>query len=418
MKSRKIIRILFVSIIAVSVYCCKPEEIILHGEINGTVTDALTNQSLPSVSVKLESINDSINTGSDGKYLFKNLIPGSYEIKASKFPYGTTIKTAEIIPAKTQKLDFALTAVPVPDFSEKYLDFGLDSTTLLLIISNKGVGEMAYVISTSQDWITVYPSMGTVTDEEDSITVTINKTGLSDNRYNEKIKIISIIGEEVAQNTIEVLLNGVMDQDLNYYPTVRIGTQVWMAENLRTGVRKDPIIGDQTDNGITEIYCSYGSCAISYFGGHYLWDEMMQYNPPDNRTIGETQGVCPVGWHIPTEKEWIILIDYLGGSAVAGGKLKLVPINYWDGKPNIGATNETGFSASGSEFEIRKVLKFGGTGTCAAFWTASDCDPKRWCRYYVELKRDNAEAHLFPVPEDYNKDYAYSVRCVKNPPKK
>ena len=164
MKSRNIIRILYFGVIAISFYNCNPEEIILHGEINGTVTDAATNQSLQSVTVKLVSMNDSINTGSDGKYLFKNLIPGSYEIKASKFPYGTITKTAEIIPAKTQELDFALNAVPVSDFSEKYLDFGLDSTSLVFIISNKGVGEMAYVISTSQDWITVHPSMGTVTD--------------------------------------------------------------------------------------------------------------------------------------------------------------------------------------------------------------------------------------------------------------
>jgi uncharacterized protein (TIGR02145 family) len=417
MKSAKIIKFLCFSIIGISLDCCKPEEIILHGEINGTVTDAATNQSLQSVTVKLESINDSTNTGSDGKYLFKNLIPGSYEIKASKFPYGTTTKTAEIIPAKIQELNFALNAVPVPDFSEKYLDFGLDSTSLVFIISNKGVGEMAYVISTSQDWITVNPSMGTVTDEADSITVTINKTGLSDNRYNEKIKIISIVGEEVAQNTVEVYLNGVMDIDVNYYPVVRIGTQVWMAENLRTGVRKDPIIDNQTDNGIIEIYCSFGSCDTRY-GGHYLWDEMMQYNPPDNRIIGETQGVCPVGWHIPTEKEWVTLIDYLGGPAVAGGKLKIVPINFWDLKPNIGATDETGFSAPGAEFDIRKVFKTGFAGSCAAFWTSSECDPKRWCRYYLELRRGDAEAHILPVPEDYNKDYAYSVRCVKNPPKK
>jgi uncharacterized protein (TIGR02145 family) len=68
---------------------------------------------------------------------------------------------------------------------------------------------------------------------------------------------------------------------------------------------------------------------------------MMQNNLPDNQITGTTKGICPVGWHMPTEKEWFTLIDYLGGSIVAGGKLKAVRFP-WDDL-NAGATNETGF---------------------------------------------------------------------------
>ena len=274
---------------------------------------------------------------------------------------------------------------------------------------------MSYVISANQDWITLHPSMGSVTDESDKIIVTINKTGLSDTIHKEKIKIISICKDEVVQNTIAVLLNGIMDQDLNYYPVIRIGTQVWMAENLDAGTYVDEY-DKQTDNGITEKYCRTNlRDYCTGLGGLYLWDEMMQYNPPDNGITGEIQGICPVGWHIPTQAEWNTLIDYLGGLGVAGGKLKST--NGWK-SPNVGATDEVGFHAQSGELMIHGINNYNlfNSDGLATFWTASDCTiPNKWCRYYVKLSYNDGAAQLLKVPEDYYKDYAFSVRCVKNP---
>jgi uncharacterized protein (TIGR02145 family) len=141
----------------------------------------------------------------------------------------------------------------------------------------------------------------------------------------------------------------------------------------------------------------------------------MQYEPPDNRTIGETRGVCPAGWHIPTENEWRTMIDYLGGEAVAGGKLK--KLGSWKA-PNSGATNETGFNAFPSEYDIYKILQRSGHNEICRFWTASACDysDNIWCRYMVELRYDDPGIRLTYIPADYNKDYALTVRCVKNNP--
>ena len=139
------------------------------------------------------------------------------------------------------------------------------------------------------------PAYGNITSETENITVTINKTGLSDSIYKEFIKVISLSGQDLLSNIlIPVYLNSVRDQDGNYYKVVKIGTQIWMAENLNVG-SQIPLANDQIDNGIIEKYCYYDvtkNCDI--YGGLYQWYEAMQYNPGDAGIIGKTQGICPV----------------------------------------------------------------------------------------------------------------------------
>lgn len=133
-------------------------------------------------------------------------------------------------------------------------------------------------------------------------------------------------------------------RDKKTYNTVLIGTQCWMKENLNIGTRINGI-NDQTNNGTLEKYCYKDSvkyCDI--YGGLYQWAEMMQYKPSDNGTIGTTQGICPSGWHIPTDIEWTTLTTFLGGEIVAGGKMKETGITHWAGT-NIGAINSSGFTA-------------------------------------------------------------------------
>ena len=90
-----------------------------------------------------------------------------------------------------------------------------------------------------------------------------------------------------------------------------------MAQNLNVGV----LIGgriNQNNNGIIEKYCYAdldGNCSI--LGGLYQCNEMMQYT-----TTEGTQGICPGGWHLPTDAEWSGLISFLTGQSVAGGKMK------------------------------------------------------------------------------------------------
>jgi uncharacterized protein (TIGR02145 family) len=397
---------------------CKPEEIILHGEISGLVTDTTTSQPLQAVPVKLNPINDTTSTGIDGKYLFKSLIPGDYKIEVSKLPYAKSVRKAAVTSANTTEINFALHKISYPEVSARYVDFGFDSTLKSFTITNQGTGKLKYFLTANQDWITVYPASGESTTETDTIKVTINRAGLSEKKHIESIEIDSYIGQDIVRDTIYVLLNGVMDQDFNYYDIVTIGTQTWMAENLNTGVSIS-FPYNQEDNGKIEKWCN--NCKT--YGGLYQWYEMMQYKPGDSATIGITQGICPVGWHIPTNDEWETLFNYIGKN---GGKLKESGTVHW-ASPNSGATNEYGFTALPSGvYEIWvpwEGIPLGNNlierGTVFFVWSANFNPPaasegRTWESGYVQMISYDQEVILknwLPV------FWGASVRCIKDPPK-
>jgi len=157
-----------------------------------------------------------------------------------------------------------------------------------------------------------------------------------------------------------------MDIDSNVYHTVEIGTQVWMVENLKTTRFRDgspiPNVTDNTtwDNITTIAYCDYSNNpnnSITY-GRLYNW-----YVVQDNRQI------APVGWHVPTDADWTILSDYLGGENIAGGKMKEADTTHWL-SPNYGATNESGFTAlPGGVRGYNTGFSYLGWG---AMWWSSD----------------------------------------------
>jgi uncharacterized protein (TIGR02145 family) len=140
----------------------------------------------------------------------------------------------------------------------------------------------------------------------------------------------------------------IIDLDGNIYGTVKIGTQVWMAENLRTTRYNDgspiPEVTDNYQWGRTAdgAYCWYNNDSAAYdipYGK--LYNFFAVYNIV-NRVPFEK--LCPSGWHVPREAEWSVLINYLGGPNSAGSKLKETGTAHW-ASPNRDATNETGFTA-------------------------------------------------------------------------
>jgi uncharacterized protein (TIGR02145 family) len=185
------------------------------------------------------------------------------------------------------------------------------------------------------------------------------------------------------------------------YSTVIIGWQCWMKENLRVG---QMILGGmaQSNNGLIEKYCYFNDpvyCEV--YGGLYLWDEMMQYS-----TTPGVQGICPPGWHIPTESDWNILTDLMGGLAVAGGKLKETGTSHWY-SPNEGATNSSNFTALPSG---DRATNGGFYDLCSdgMYWTSVQDDANNsWSRaltytWYSVIRRT------------YTKTTGLPVRCVKN----
>jgi uncharacterized protein (TIGR02145 family) len=192
------------------------------------------------------------------------------------------------------------------------------------------------------------------------------------------------------------------DADNNNYSTVTIGAQTWMAENLNVGSRINGM-QEQTNNGITEKYCyndADSNCVI--YGGLYQWDEAMQYV-----TIEGAQGICPAGWHVPTDSEWTILTDYLGGEVIAGGKLKETDTTHWN-SPNTGATNESGFTAlpGGYRYGSGAYYYMGYSGSWWSSTAYSSTDA--WYRYlyyfYASVYRSG----------HYSETGGYSVRCLRD----
>lgn len=190
-------------------------------------------------------------------------------------------------------------------------------------------------------------------------------------------------------------------RDGKIYTTVLIGGQCWLAQNLNIGTRIDGT-QSQTDNQVIEKYC-YGdlesNCDI--YGGLYQWDEVMQY-----LTAASVQGICPAGWHLPSDTELTILITFLGGEFVAGGKMKETGTAHWV-SPNIGATNTSGFNALPGGYMNSSGI-FNELTIYAYFWSASQSSSSY--AWYRDLRNTYAGVER----NNYYKTTSFSVRCIKD----
>lgn len=206
----------------------------------------------------------------------------------------------------------------------------------------------------------------------------------------------------------------VTDIDSNIYHTLKIGSQVWMRENLKTTrYSNGDLIGTTTDisGESTSKYqwpCNNDENYVATYGRYYTW-----------YAVTDIRNVCPTGWHVPSDDEWRVLTNYLGGEVVAGGKLKESGTSHWL-SPNLGwqqadttlrqidATNESGFTAlpAGVRFNTGH---FQFLGELTYWWTSTG--------YYQSI------AAIYWYLEYYNglflnlrsnKADAFSVRCIKD----
>lgn len=231
---------------------------------------------------------------------------------------------------------------------------------------------------------------------------TKNIYNISDGVYHVRVKDANTCVKE--KNNIFVYRTMTDKRDSQDYKVITINDQTWMAENLRYG-KKLAQVEEPAKNKVIEKYCYKGkdeNCEL--LGGLYSWDEMMQYNNSDNRSTGNTQGVCPEGWHIPTDKEWARLTDYLGGELVAGSRMKNQV--YWPGNVNQQLT-QSGFSAlpAGS---MDMTGQYYYAGSLASFWSATKESSKQaWQRTitYRGAGLYRTKSHI---------SYRLSVRCIKD----
>jgi uncharacterized protein (TIGR02145 family) len=210
-----------------------------------------------------------------------------------------------------------------------------------------------------------------------------------------------------------------MDADSNYYSVVTIGTQNWMAENLKTTHYSDgnPIPGITSENNWSALsskgpaYCWYNNDSTTYahtYGALYNWPAAMNSAPSSTANPSGVQGICPTGWHLPSDTEWKVLTDYLGGMSVAGGKLKETGKTHW-ASPNTGATNESGFTAlpGGACDQNGQFIYF---SEYTAWWTATEYNTNNsWGRGVYNLDKT-----VYRMDNGGSKRIGISIRCIKD----
>jgi uncharacterized protein (TIGR02145 family) len=218
------------------------------------------------------------------------------------------------------------------------------------------------------------------------------------------IVAVNIRGKALRNIVYGRLVSGtVTDLDSNVYNTVIIGKQVWMAENLKTTKYRN---GDPIPN-ITDIvgwkdlttgaYCNHNNDVKrgEIYGRLYNW-----------YAVNDKRNIAPKGWHIPTDADWKILANSLGGEKVAGGKVKEAGTAHWE-SPNLGATNESGFTAIGGSSRSIKD-NFIILGTREAWWSSTENSKDEAVTY------ETMSIHYALWRSQFDKRTGNSVRCVKD----
>jgi len=194
------------------------------------------------------------------------------------------------------------------------------------------------------------------------------------------------------------------------YALVAIGDQCWFAENLRNEhyANGDPIPGELSDgdwssttSGAMTVYGE--GTSIVYHGSDDEVSNLADYGRLYNwYAVDDARGLCPSGWHVPTDQEYTTLIDVLGGTSVAGGKMKSSP----EDSPAWNGTNTSGFSGLAGGYRSNSGGFYDGNYV-GFFWSASANGAFAWSRLldgvYTGVLRYN-----------YYQRYGFSVRCVRD----
>ncbi len=186
-------------------------------------------------------------------------------------------------------------------------------------------------------------------------------------------------------------------------PTIQIGAQKWMKENLNTSFYRNgyaiPQITNATDwaSATEGAWCYYNNDPANgeIYGKLYNW-----------YAVNDPRGLAPTGWHVPTEDEWTTLTTTLGGGSVAGGKMKVAGTTRWTA-PNTGASNSSGFAGlpGGTRDSNGSFGLIGGYGI---WWSSTENDATvAWYRYL--------NYSLSDVYRDLSvKSGGFSVRCLRD----
>ena len=205
------------------------------------------------------------------------------------------------------------------------------------------------------------------------------------------------------------------ERDMHAYRWVRIGYQIWMAENLAYLPFVVPsTMASNYEAPLNYVYgnegTSIGVARISdnfaIYGVLYNWMSAVTGTDGSDENPSNLQGICPCGWHLPSVNEWDALIDHLGGNKTAGTKLKKEGQSFWK-KQDAETTNESGFSAMPAGYLGNGF--FTDLGYTGFWWSSTSYTPIR--AWGISMSSRGGRV----TRSNNYKEYGLSVRCVKDP---
>lgn len=179
------------------------------------------------------------------------------------------------------------------------------------------------------------------------------------------------------------------------------GVQIWMGENLMTTILNDGtainnVTGNNTWSQLSSpAYCWYDNI-INDYGMLYNW-----------HAVG-TGKLCPSGWRVPSDDDWSLLVQYLGGATTAGGKLKETGTIHWNNP--TGSTNSSGFTALPGGYRLNTDGSFGDLTASGWWWASTPSNISSAC-YRTILSTGSP---IYGFMSEADKKFGFSVRCIKN----
>jgi uncharacterized protein (TIGR02145 family) len=306
----------------------------------------------------------------------------------------------------SEDLTFTTASLPLPTAStNSATNIAPTSATLNGIVNANGTSTtVIFEFGTTTDYGQTATAIQSPVTGNTATSVSANIVGLTEfTKYHFRIVGTSSAGTSEGSDLTFTTSGLVTDIDGNIYNTILIGTQVWMVENLNTTKYRNgvniPNITDNLawDNLNSGAYCDYNNdpSNSNNYGRLYNWFAVV-----------DTRNICPTGWHVPTDADWTTLVNYLGGSSVAGSKLKEIGSTHWNAY-NTGATNSSGFTALPGGYRNYDGL-FNSINNLGYWWSTTKN------QYDLVWARSMSGSQSSVSRYDYIDRNGHSVRCIKD----
>jgi uncharacterized protein (TIGR02145 family) len=315
-----------------------------------------------------------------------------------------------ITACKSEEPEPEVLEVVISNLKEEYFEGDTLNLNYLRVYLSMSNGHNFVSFSEFADYgLTCYPENGTIlTTENKLFTVTHNLSS----KFDSKVII-------VYERTVT-------DFDGNVYLVTKIGSQIWMAENLKVKHYKDgrPVsaVLDLNGNGSTndewgslnnndKAYCYYNDDTNSRYGLLYTWAAAVDGNP------NVAQGICPNGWHVPSDMEWSKLTNYLLNNGYANNRAQaLKSVEGWSNNGN--GTNETGFTDLPGGYRLHNPFamehgQFLDEGLRGEWWTRTEGSTGQGA-YPWYLMYNSYSLELGGGLYGSYKPCGFSVRCIKD----